>query len=62
MKKSNQLQLITITNYDYPMSVSRGEGLAFSIQIRLILSKLHLNVIYKFIYGIEGHSVMVKGR
>jgi hypothetical protein len=35
---------------------------SFSIQIRLILSKLHLNVIYKFIYGIEGDSVMVKGR
>jgi hypothetical protein len=36
---------------------------SFSIQIILILSKLHLNVIYKFIHGIEGHLVvMVKGR
>ena len=26
MKKCNRLQLITITNYDYLMSVSRGRG------------------------------------
>jgi len=31
MKKCNRLQLITITNYDYLMSVSRGEGLVHSV-------------------------------